>query len=193
MLQQNQIHVSAGILKLCSVVGFLGAAMEMAPILPIKEFPEEAAAFIGAIGSIAFSISLAVVLLFTVRKIKQTREKKPSPIVIYILIGTALLTVIGDLCTLGGQESEDIFYLIPTLLFACMMIITGILCLLETATKKIGLWMIFVFVGSLLGVIICESLNSINKLTGFIAIGIVALPVGMMFDAFKNYLLGDES
>lgn len=193
MIQENQTQVSPSIVKICTIVGVLGTVLGLIPSLQLKEMPAEVTAFLGGIGDIAFSLSLVVVLLFTVKELKGKSEGKFSPVVIYILIGTLILSVIASLCDWGEQDSDSVFTFISAILMMVMLIVTGILFLLQTATKKIGLWMIGVVVGLLVGGLIAESLDSVNKLTLFIVLIIGAGPVAMMFEAFKNYLSRDKS
>lgn len=193
MVQQNQTRVPVGILKVCSIAGILGAALELVPSLQLKDMPKEVSAFLGGVGTIAFYISFVVILLFTIKKIKQTSEKKPSPVVIYILIATLLLSVIAEICAWGEPDSINMFSLVSAILLLVMLIVTGILFLLKTATKKIGIWMVGIVVGSLVASLMAGNLGSVNKLTIFIPMIIYACPVAMMFGAFNNYLSGDES
>lgn len=195
MTEQNQTQVSAGILNVCSYAGVIGAALSLVSDIPLKGVPRDLENFMNIlsnIGDIAFDISLGVVLLFAVKKIKTLNEKKPSPMIFSILIGTLALSFIATLCTFGEPYSEDLFLIISFLLFVVMMIVTGIVCLRVPATKKIGIWMIGAIVGGIVAAIIADCLDSVNKLTVILIMGIYAVPVGKLFDEIKNYLLGDK-
>ena len=196
MTEQNQTQVSAGVLKVCGYIGVIGAALGLLSEIPLKRVPrdlENVINILSSIGDITFDISLGVVLLFAVKKIKTLSEKKPSPMIFSILIGTLALSLIATLCTFGEPYSEDMFLIISGLLIVVMMIVTGIVCLLVPATKKIGIWMIGAIVGGIVAAIIADSLDSVNKLTIILIMGIYAVPVGKLFDEIKDYLLGDIS